>query len=98
MCQRKYFSPLNHIMTSRYSYTNYTGNPYIHYHGIPYNENINDQLPSNNSNRSIIRSNQMPSDTSYVTITPNARNDPEIDTWSKSMRKDNLYNKYNNRC
>ncbi len=40
----------------------------------------------------------MPSDTGYVTVTPNARNYPEIDTWTKSMRKDNLYNKYTNKC
>uniref|UniRef100_A0A6G6AD71 Uncharacterized protein n=1 Tax=Borely moumouvirus TaxID=2712067 RepID=A0A6G6AD71_9VIRU len=83
-------------MTSRYSYTNFTGNPYIHDHGVPYDVNIDERqrlLNNNNNNRTIIRSNQNTCPSIVL-----ARNDPRLNAWSTNVRKDNLYTNYTNRC
>ena len=42
---------------NRYSYTNFTGNPYIHNYGVPFNGRQNYTLQDNNSARTIIRTN-----------------------------------------
>ncbi|AGF85092.1 hypothetical protein QJ854_gp690 [Moumouvirus goulette] len=83
-------------MTSRYSYTNFSGNPYIHYNGVPYDINIDNRqrlLHNNNNNRTIIRSNQ-----NTCPSIVQARNDPRLNAWSTNTRKDNLYTNYINKC
>ncbi|AQN68535.1 hypothetical protein [Saudi moumouvirus] len=84
-------------MTSRYSYTNFTGNPYTYYYGVPYDVNIDERQRllhnNNNHNRTIIRSNQ-----NACPSVIQARNDPRINAWSTNVRKDNLYANYANKC
>ena len=47
------------MTTNRYAFVNFTGKPYIHYHGIPYNKPENDQaINFNEPERTIIRTNQ----------------------------------------
>lgn len=43
---------------NRYSYADFTGKPYIYYHGIPYAKNTNPPMTNQEDNRTIIRTNQ----------------------------------------
>jgi len=45
---------------NRYAYTNYTGKPYIYYHGIPVNRNCTPQYNTltNSHFRTVVRTNQ----------------------------------------
>ncbi|AHA45240.1 hypothetical protein qu_638 [Acanthamoeba polyphaga mimivirus] len=54
--QNKSDDKLENLPFKRYSYTNFTGKPYSHYHGIPYQ--VNDNCFPNNNDRTIIRQNQ----------------------------------------
>ena len=85
------------MTTNRYAFVNFTGKPYIHYHGISYNKPANNQVINNqmiNLNepeRTIIRTNNVP--VNGVNDINNFQNNPS--TWSNFDKNDNMLHAVN---
>jgi len=92
------------VNIKRHAYTNYTGKPYIYYNGVSYRPGCDSNCEDEHPYRTIIRNNK--SDNTITNTVPlnGIGNLSKIiscangDAWSKSVRKDNLYKRYNMNC
>jgi len=84
---------------NRYAYTDFSAMPYTYYHGVPCAKIMTEPKYQDNQ-RTIIRTNQPHRNQKIISSAESKKVHPSIEdgSWSNSVRKDNLYERYSCNC